>query len=240
MSEKIYDNALEDAENPNVIQNTLWGKIYVDASYWHFPGGGASPEPYDPQNTEHTTKRPAVKVSLQLEPLPELQLAFEQKLNIFTFSDDYVKVVLPSIKSLNLTKDGKNVLKALHNQWCRIERVEGFQQNKKNPDRNYLTWKFEKVFSNEDECRNDYLSQFYPDSNSSSKSKPTDPKIENALAFAKIFVDEACKKAKGNRSIIEGFLKAKFDMNPDVGNYLKVDSPEIQEMIDEWLPEELR
>lgn len=248
---KIYnpDSAWEDAENPTVVSETIWGKVYVHVNQWYFPGGGATPEPYNPQNPAHALKKPATKISMQIAYLPEMMLSFEQKLELYTFSDDYRLKVLPSIAKLNLTKDGKGFLKALNEKWVKVERVDGLTPNRKNPERgNYKTWEFQTVFPDEEACRKDYAAIWNIDGKPwdeetpepESSQSPNSKKIETALLFAKAFVDEACEIGKGNRNVIVGYLEGKFAQNPDVGNYLKVDSPEVNEMIDDWLPKELR
>ena len=42
------DSAWDDAENPPVFSETIWGKVYVHVGHWHTPGGGEKAEPYDP------------------------------------------------------------------------------------------------------------------------------------------------------------------------------------------------
>lgn len=241
------DSAWDDAENPIVTSDAIWGKVFVHVNYWYFPGDGAKPELYNPQNPAHAKKKPSVKVFFQLAFLPEMGLSFEQKLELYTFSDDYKLKVLPSIANLNLTKDGKGFLKALDSKWVKVERVDGFTKNRKNPERgNYKTWEFKTVFTDEEACRKDYEASWNNGEPFSDDFQPreingaTDMKKQTALMFARIFVDEACKAAKGNKEVIIGYLQGKFSQNPDVGNYLTVESPEVQEMIDEWLPEALR
>lgn len=247
---KIYnpDSAWDDAENPPVFSETIWGKVYVHVNHWHFPGGGEKPEPYDPQNPVHALKKPATKITMQIAFLPEMMLSFEQKLELYTFSDDYKMKVLPSIANLNLTKDGKGFLKALNEKWVKVERVEGFTPNRKNPERgNYKTWEFKAVFADEEACRRDYAANWNIDGKPWNElpedeglQAPDNKKVAIALQFAQAFVDEACEFGKGNKESIKGYLKGKFAQNPDVGNYLDVDSPEIEEMIEDWLPKELR
>lgn len=246
---KVYNpnDAWDDAENPAVTTDTIWGKVFINANYWFFPGNGASPEPYDPQRPDHAQKKPAVKINFQIAFLPEMMLTFDQKLELYTFSEDYTKKVLPSIRALNLTNDGKGFLKALNEKWVKVEKIEGFTPNRKNPERgNYKTWEFKAVFADEEACRRDYAAIWnvggapWPEDHSMPSVPNNDPAKQTALVFARVFVDEACKRCNGNKDAVLGYLEGKFMQNPDVGDHLKADSPEVLEMIDEWIPEALR
>lgn len=250
---KIYNpnNAWDDAANPPITSNTIWGKVYVDCQYWYLSGNGVKPEPYDPQNPEHAKKRPTTKITMQLASLSEMKLTFEQKLEFFNFSNDYKKIVLPSINALNLTKDGGNPLKALNEKWVKIRKVEGFTPNRKNPERgNYQTWVFEKAFADENACRSDYLANAnredapWDEEQTDSEAQPAvhnDLKKQTFEPFVRIFIDEACKTlGTSNKDAIIGYLHGKFAQNPDIGNYFMADSQEVSDMIDEWLPEGMR
>jgi len=238
----MENNYWDAAETAQEFSSEVWGKVYLDVTPWFFAGGGAKPVPYDPQNPEHAKKQPSIQVDMKMQVLPQMNLKFEVKRAEYTFSKDYTKIMLPSIKALNLTPDGKGILKALNEKWVKIDRVEGFTQNTRNPELgNFKTWKFLKVFASEEECLKDYEATYNVDGKPwPEEHKPADiavnPAKETALTIARVFVDEACRNFKGNKDSVIGFLEGKFAQNPDVGKYVKPDSPEIIEMIDNWTP----
>ncbi len=178
------------------------GQSICRLQYWYLSGNGVKPEPYDPQHPEHAKKRPTTKITMQLASLSEMKLTFEQRLEFFNFSNDYKKIVLPSINALNLTKDGGNPLKALNEKWVKIRKVEGFTPNRKNPERgNYQTWVFEKAFVDENACRSDYLANAnredspWEEEQTDSKAQPAvhNDLKKQTLSHCPIFIDEACK-----------------------------------------------
>ena len=218
-----------------------YGQISLNPVWMVFPGekgSGARPVPYNPQT--HAGKQPFLQIEAKLAPIPDQKLSYPMEMRWNSYDQDWNKITMPSIRSLGfIREDGKCDTKRFNGQWVKLEKVEGFRQNKNNPEKgNYKTWKFTAVYADRDACRNAFLTE-HPDSGTPAPTAATAPKPaanDPAKATALQFIDATIKEAYRNGAQydevcekVDKFITA----NAAACAGLTIDSPEVRELLDQ-------
>lgn len=221
--------AAADAAKPRDFE--YYGQVVADAWFGFFPGSGAKPIPFDPQ--QHPTDKRAVMIDIQIIPVPEQNVSFDVRQNYTDFSLDWTKVTLPSIKAIGV--DG---LRALNGRYVRVALVDGKREKKgENGSKTgefYKTFKFLEVYANAAECSAAYAGS------SPAHTEPADPVDEadkekaTALQFAKVVVTNQARGKKDKSEILKAVTEMIAGM-PLISKYYSGNSPEIEAMIEEEL-----
>lgn len=209
-----------------------YGQILIDCVLMVFPGekgSGMQPEPYD--KAKHGNKRPYVQINATLDPLPEMQLTRETSSRWQNYSADWLKITMPSIKKLGFTcSDGSCDLEDFNNKWVKFQFVPGFNKNRDPEKPNYKTMEFLKVYKNEAECRQDYLAENGESSIPSEPKSTADSAVASALVFVRSIAENAMKAGNDVPDAVDDFL----EKNSAACAGLKIDSPEIQNLLKEF------
>ena len=226
---------LNEAGEEVVYNNEYWGQVLISANPVYFPGGGAKPVPFD--SAVHPADKRSLMIEILIDLIPECSSKFPVKMNTTSFSKDWQKIGLKSIKDCGLVTDKNGAdLAKLNGMFARVGWVTGFTKNKDAEKENYRTLKFNKVFATIDECRADFEANGGPsihtEQASNNAANIADPNKAVAIDFVRSFI-----KAQRSLGKDESMLKAetkKFILdNPIVSDALSADSPEIAELLEE-------
>lgn len=218
----------EIADNAKPRDFEYYGKVMADVWFGFFPGGGAKPIPFDPQ--QHPEDKRSVMIDIQIIPVPEQNVTFDIRQNYTDFSLDWTKVTLPSIKALGV--DG---LRALNGRFVRVVQVDGKREKKDDSGNKtgefYKTFKFLAVYETEEECQQAYSgtpphTEPQPINGNGNNEKDT------ALKFAKVVVENKVRATKDIQEAINSVSEAIAGM-PMINKYFTADSPEILNLIQE-------
>lgn len=219
-----------------------YGQIQFTPMMMVFPGekgSGQRPVPYNPQ--AHAGKRPFLQIEARLNAIPDQKLNFAMELKWTNFDQDWNKITQPSVRKLGFIKPDNTVdFKRFNNQWVKFESVEGFRQNKTNPEKgNYKTWKFTAVYPDREACRQAFLAEHPQDGTPAAAAAPA-PATDNnpgkkiALQFIETTIQGAYKNGAQYEDVVDkvrDFIAA----NADSCAGLTIDSPEVRELL-EYIP----
>lgn len=236
MSTYILDpwDSAEKAKEP-IISNIIWGQCEAKAWFCVLERGIGKIE-FDPQQHNPEMRRTAIDIIIH--PLPEMDLRFDLVRNMIAESREWASFVLPSIRNLGLSP------KEINGKWVKIQTV-ALTDKKGDPvtytDTNgtvkeKTTIKFLATFKNEEECKADFLgksAQYQGASGNGNNSTNGNKERETALAFLKVFVQNACIGKKDIETAINT-LASQIAQQPIISKYFTVDSPETIQLINEW------
>ncbi len=214
-----------------------YGQVQLTPVWMVFPGekgSGQRPVVYNPQ--AHAGKRPFLQIEARLNVIPDQPLSYAMEMKWTNFDQDWNKITMPSIRALGfIREDNKCDTKRFNGQWVKLESVEGFRQNKTNPEKgNYKTWKFTAVYADREACRNAYLTQ-HPDSSTAATATPAQSTIvpnKVALQFIETTINEAYKSGASYEDVVEK-VRTFIETNASACVGLTVDSPEVRELLDQ-------
>lgn len=235
MATQTYD-PWEAAESAKERERAYYGKVMVDCVGMVFPGKGQRPVVYDPN--QYPTLQPFTQISIQLDPLPEMQLSRPVSNNWQDWSADYLKITMPSIKALGFIKsDGGVNLRAFNNQWVKFTYEPGFTKNRDPEKPNYKTMKFVALYPSEAECRKAYLqentSQAPIDANTApapATAAAPSPAVASALVFVRSIAENAMRAGNPIPEAVDDFLQK----NAAACAGLTITSPEIVSLLKEF------
>lgn len=235
MSDMNNMNAWEMAGEIPTNTRDYFGQINLDCVMMVFPGAkgsGQRPVVYDPN--QHKGKQPFVQITATLNPLPEMQLTRETSRNWQNYNSDWTKITMPSIRKLGfVNSEGKCDLIKFNNSWVKFQFVPGFTKNKDPEKPNYTTMEFLAVFKGEEECRAAYLAENGEESEAPQHTEPqsqTSEAVASALVFVRSIAENAMKAGNSVPEAVDAFLT----QNSAVCAGLKIDSPEIQNMLKDF------
>lgn len=219
----------EIADNAKPRDIEYYGKVMADVWFGYFPGGGAKPIPFDPQ--QHPEDKRSVMIDIQIIPIPEQNVAFDIRQNYTDFSPDWTKITLPSIKALGV--DG---LRALNGRFVRVVQIDG-KREKKDENGNktgefYKTFKFLAVYETEEECQQAYSGNTPPHTELQPTNGNGNNEKDTALKFAKVIVENTARGQTDIEAVKTSVWGAIAGM-PMINKHFTADSPEIIELIQE-------
>ena len=235
MAQNSYD-AWNAAGTEYVSKREYYGRILVDCVAMVFPGqkgSGQKPVPYDPQI--HQGARPFTQISLQLDPLPEMNLSYPIERNLSNFDADWNKITMPSIRQVGyVTADGRCDLHKFDKSYVKFEIIPGFRKNKDPNRENYTTMKFTAAYKSEAECRKAYLEEYGGDAEYQAETSTTTEQVDTstAMPFIKAVIKESRGKGKDVGGILDDVKKFIAD-NKEVCAGLSITSPEVIDAINE-------
>ena len=236
MAQNSYD-AWNAAGTEYVSKREYYGRILVDCVAMVFPGqkgSGQKPVPYDPQ--VHQGARPFTQISLQLDPLPEMNLSYPIERNLSNFDADWNKITMPSIRQVGyVTADGRCDLHKFDKSYVKFEIIPGFRKNKDPNKENYTTIKFTAAYKSEAECRKAYLEENGADAefaNAATSSTEQKADTSAAMEFVKAVIKKSREDGKDVGGILDDVKKFIADSGPLCAG-LSITSPEVIEAINE-------
>jgi len=218
--------AAADAAKPRDFE--YYGQVKADAWFGFFPGGGAKPIPFDPQ--QHPTDKRSVMIDIQIIPIPEQNVNFDVRQNYTDFSLDWTKVTLPSIKAIGV--DG---LRALNGRFVRVALVDGKREKKENGNKTgefYKTFKFLEVFADQAACTAAYVGAAPVRHDEPNPVDEMDKEKMTALQFAKVVVTNQARGKTDKAEILKAVTEVISGM-PLISKYYSGNSAEIVTMIEE-------
>lgn len=229
MTEQIANDpwAIADSAKPRDFE--YYGQVHADCWFGFFPGDGAKPIPFDPQ--QHPVDKRTTMIDIQIIPVPEQDVRFDIRQNFTDFSLDWTKITLPSIKSLGV--DG---LRALNGRFVRVAQVDG-KREKKDQDGNktgeyYKTFKFLEVYPDQAACSMAYAGTSAPRHTEPVVNEQHNLEKETALKFAKVIVENKAKGQTDPQIVISLVTEAIAPM-PMINKHFTGSSPEILNLIQE-------
>lgn len=230
VSQVVPDDPWVVADNAKPRDFEYYGQVKADAWFGFFPGGGAKPIAFDPQ--QHPVDKRTVMIDIQIIPVPEQNISFDIRQNYTDFSPDWTKVTLPSIRAIGV--DG---LRALNDRWVRVVQVDGKREKKdengKKTGEFYKTFKFLEVYPDAATCSTAYAGA----SPAHTESQPDpvadgDKEKTTALQFAKVVITNKAQGKTDPQAVINSVTEAIAGM-PMINKFFTGDSPEILALIQE-------
>lgn len=237
-----WDSANE-AKEPQ-FSNEIWGQVEAHSWYCVLEKGIGKVE-FDPQMHSQDQRRTAIDIIVH--PLVDMGLTFDLTRNMIAESREWASFVLPSIRDLGIHP------KELNGKWVKVQTVtltgkDGqpvTYTDSNGTVKEKTTIKFLKIFSSEDECRNDYLAnsgkpaelntQYKAGNGANGNGNGSDNKErQTALAFLKVYVQSACRGQK-DITVIRENLATSIAQQPLISKYFTVDSPETIELITQYM-----
>lgn len=238
MNMQISDpwESAEQAKEPS-YSNVIWGQCEAK-SWWCVLEKGIGKVEFDPQVHSQDQRRTAIDIIVH--PLADMNLTFELARNMIAESREWAGIVLPSIRELGVGP------KQLNGAWVKAQTVP-LTDKAGNPVtytsngavKEKTTLKFLAIYPDEEACRADYLANSgkvqqadiqYGQNGNGSDSKER----ETALKFVKVYVENACR-GQTDIEAARQKLAVSIAQQPLISKYFTVDSPEVVQMIDEFM-----
>lgn len=236
-SQTVVNDPFDSAENPSVRQPAYWGKVELDM-FFAVLEKGVGKVPFDAQ--QHSLDKRVTAIDIKVFPIVEQNVTFDVSRGMIAESKEWAGTVLPSIKALGLT------VRDLNGKWVKVEQVPtGSTYINKNGDtKDRTTFKFTKLFKDENEATADYLAgggsaaptdtqyqqpvtQVKPD------GSPVDNKQrETALKFLAVVVENQAR-GKTDLAAIQAAVGVAIAGMPLVNKFFTADSPETLNLIAE-------
>jgi len=220
----------------------FWGSLMTDAQFVVLEKG-IGRLPFDP--AQHPAERRVTAIDLSLLPITEMNLNSPIERNAIAEFGEWIKIILPSLKDLGVE------LRDLNNKFVKVKMVPTGRKytNDAGEEREATTFKFLKVFADENECVADYLSgeeeapepQPEPAQAATPVEQPQptsgnghDPEKETARKFLEVLVDNAVN-GQTDLKVILDTLQGSLDSTPFVGKYFAANTPEVLELVNSKL-----
>lgn len=243
--EVVVPDAWDEANNATPPVYEFFGRVQFSPWNAFFPGkdengGSQKPVVFNPQ--VHDIKKMSTIIDAVIIPISQQNITKEVKQNFTSFSSDWTRIVLPSIKAL----PGITGIRDLHDKYVRVQSVPG---KRKRLDKDtgedtgefWSTWKFVEVFANEAACVAAYEGAGY---SSATEPEPianaapvnavpaNDPGYQTALSFAAVVVKSTSNgKSAADFETIKTEVANKITGMPQINKYLTGDSPEVLNLI---------
>lgn len=229
-----YTDPFDDADNPQLRTLEYWGQMSVNAWYCVLEKGTGK-VPFNAQ--QHAADRRVTALDFNLVPLADMNQTRNVERSVIAESKEYAGLVLPTIKALGITA------RDLNNRYVKLS----FQKSGRTyidkttgETKDSTTLKFEKLFKDEAECRQDYLGNQYgapvtdqslpqaapPPVNGGNGSKEK----ETALKFLKVVVQNAVS-GQTDLNVIQNTVAVNIAQMPMIGKHFSADSLETTNLI---------
>lgn len=235
-----WDSARDAKPRPAVY----WGQLLADAQFVVLEKG-IGRLPFDPQT--HPPERKVTAVDMSLMPIAEMGMDRPIERNAIAEFAQWTKIIQPSILALGVEP------RELNEKYVKVQMVPDGRtyKNTSGEDVNSTTFKFIKLFADENECIADYLSG-NEDGEEGDPSQPTEEPVvlaaqsqptngggaavdaekTTAMQFLKVLVKNAAN-GQTDLTVVQNTLQASLDTTPLVSKHFKVDSPETIQLIAE-------
>lgn len=230
----------ETANNATLPPQAFWGEFKTDAWYC-FIKKGQPKVAFDAG--QHPIENRFTQIDLSINPLPEQNVtnAKATERHLIAEYNDWVKIVLPSLKAVGLS------LKELNGKFVKIECVTNGKQykNSAGETKDETVFRLAAVFADESACRADYFAAGNVDRRGGSTG-PTEANAQPAATHQPATGNDA-EKATALQfltAIVKGEAKTETDPTklydkvgakiagyPLVSKYFTIQSPETVELI---------
>lgn len=241
------EDPFETLDNPQLVSPEFYGQMKLDV-YFCILEKGVGKVDFDPNKHALDQRRTAIK--LMLIPLPEHNAKYDIMRDQIAESKEWAGLVLPSIKSLGLAS-----VRELQDKWVKISfQPTGRSYTKTDPNtgetvtKDASTFKFLALYPNKEACRAAYQAERGSNGNGheqasgngsqaagntgATATSPVAKEKETALKFVKALV------AKHNGA--EAPIGAAIAAMPLLAKHFTVESPEVQQLINEYLFEQMQ
>ena len=235
----MNENELMKAATEEVAySNVYWGKALLTLWEGKFPRneeGKIIGKPVRWIEGDNPKER-IIMIDFLLDLCPGCTANYQIKAGWMKHDKDWQKIVLPSLKEAGaVTPSGEVDLTQVKDHFVKVQQVEGTRPREKgNPDKgNWNTYKFLQIFKSEAECIENMTLEMGGDvtpAAAAPKASKTDQRRIAALEFCRVAIGTyKGMKADEIRDAIGKFIES----NPNAKPYVKIDDPEITEMINE-------
>ncbi len=209
-----WDTAMDAEARPQ--SNTFYGQCTVDIWYCVLQKGTGKVQ-FDPAQHALDARRTAVKISVS--PLASSKAKFDVTRELIAESDDWAKIIKPSIRALNAD------LRGLNQKYVKAEVVPtgGTYKNKAGEEKQSTTIKFVAVFDSEAACESAAAAQF---GGGGTPPVPAPVATDERATCAKFL--KPLWTASGNDLTV---FAAKIAGTTPLNKYFSLDSPEVQAVI---------
>lgn len=230
-----WDSA-ENAKEPQ-FSNEIWGQVEAKSWFCILEKSIGKVE-FDPQVHSPDQRRTAIDIIIH--PLPDMNLQFDLARNMIAESRGWASFVLPSIRDMGISP------KQLNGAWVKVKTVPLIDKlgnvvtytDSNGVVKEKTTIKFLKLFRDEAECRRDYEEN----SGKAPQGAPVNgngnnggnKERETALAFLKVYVQNACRE-QHDLNVIRETLALNIAQQPLISKYFTADSPETVALITEYM-----
>lgn len=223
------DDPFESAMNATLAPRAFYGQVTVDTWYCVLQKG-VGKVLFD--DTQHALDQRRTAIDITITALPELQRDRPVRREMIAESNEWVRIVLPSIKALGITS-----LSQLRDKWAKALSVpSGRKYTDKNTgeEREATTLKFLAVYNTEDECRAAMEAERAGDTGNGTTPAPAPAATpaaapskdrDTALSFVKVLVNQYHRDPQALAAQIAGI--------PMIAKHFTIDSPEVQALIAE-------
>jgi hypothetical protein len=216
----VGNDPLEAAGAATLAPRTFYGQILVSSGFCVLQKG-VGKVMFDPAQHKLADRRTEIKLDLQM--LPEHNSNFPMSRELIAESSEWVKIVLASLKALNVDP------RTLNNRWCAMTTAGTgrMYEAKRGVNAGQMveatTFKFLAFYPDEAACRTAYEAEngsFTP-----AQPEPTaqGPVVDHARLTAAKFLPALFKQAGGDPAVLE----AKIKSMPIMAAHFTIESPEV-------------
>jgi hypothetical protein len=206
MSSYVGNDPLEAAGAATLAPRTFYGQIFVSSGFCVLQKG-VGKIMFDPAQHKLADRRTEIKLDMQ--PLPEHNSNFPMSRELIAESSEWVKVVLASLKALNVEP------RTLNNRWCAMTTAGTgrMYEAKRGANAGQMveatTFKFLAFYLDEAACRTAYEAENGSDvlGDPPPAAAPA-PAIDQARATAAKFLPALFKQAGGDPAVLEAKIKS--------------------------------
>lgn len=221
--------------------NVYWGKCLLTLWEGKFPRNDEGKIVGKPVRWVEgdSPKERIIMIDFLLDLCPGCTANYQVKAGWMKHDKDWQKIVLPSLKEAGaVTPSGEVDLTQVKDHWVKVQQVEGTRpRDKNNPDKGcWNTYKFLQIFKNSEECQENMQLEMggLPIPSETATATPKIGKNDQRRTAALEFCRVAIGTYKGMKTDeIKTAIANFIESNPNAKPYVKVDDPEIIEMINE-------
>jgi hypothetical protein len=206
MSSYVGNDPLEAAGAATLAPRTFYGQILVSSGFCVLQKG-VGKSIFDPSVHKLADRRTEIKLDLQM--LPEHNSNFPMSRELIAESTEWVKIVLASLKALNVEP------RTLNNRWCAMTTAGTgrMYEAKRGTHAGELveatTFKFLAFYPDEAACRAAYEAENGADVlGDLAPAAASAPVIDQARATAAKFLPALFKQAGGDPQVLEAKIKS--------------------------------
>ncbi len=230
------DDPMDDAFNPKPRfegPRTYYGQVHVGTWYCMLVKGAGKVK-WNPDKDPRDQRRTAIDISV--DTLDEMGLDYLLSRQMIAESNEWNKIVLPSVKALGVPS-----LAAFNGAWAALQFAgTGRKYQSQYGEKEATTFKFLSLYGDEASCRAAYRQEQAArgdaddDGNGNGNGhspapEPEQPQVDPARDVALGFLKVLCAQHKNDPAA----LQAAINSLPQIAKYFTVNSPETQAYVRE-------
>lgn len=225
-----YNDPFEDASDPSVPPFEVYGEINLDA-WFCTVRKGVGKQVYNPQIDKQEDRR--TNVDIIVHPIGEMNLSKSMKRSVLTTTNSWAKVTWPSLQRLGVSKANE-----ANNRFCKCKMAGTGRKftGTDGEEREETTFEFLALYGSREECESAYANRFAESGGSNGAAgEPVDQEKAGALRFAAACVKNAKAQTDGDFEAFRNLVATKLASMAVTAKYFTVDSPEIAQMMAEYV-----